>query len=61
MIRLVDARLCSDCDNIFDEEITLFCPRCASSQSIHLKQLVPPVESVRGKKSKIDISGTKGE
>jgi len=61
MIRLIDARLCSDCDNVFDEELFKDCPRCASVYSIHLKRFVPPVETVQGKKSKIDISGTKGE
>jgi len=56
MIRLIDARLCSDCDNVFDEELFKDCPRCASVYSVHLKRFVPPVETVRGKKSKIDIS-----
>lgn len=45
MIRLIDARICSDCDTIFNEEETLECPVCTSRQSIKVKDLIEPLEN----------------
>jgi uncharacterized paraquat-inducible protein A len=43
-IRLIDARLCDDCSCIFDEEETLTCPRCTSTQSLRVDRFIQPIE-----------------
>jgi hypothetical protein len=45
MIRLIDARLCLDCDTIFDEEEYEDCPRCCSRQYQSVSNLIKPFEN----------------
>lgn len=59
-IRLVDAKLCSDCDTIFDEEQTRSCPKCTSEQSLKLSSIIPAFETKITRPNKnIDISQSK--
>ena len=40
VIRLVDARLCSNCDTIYDEEQDKVCPACTSPHFVRLKPIL---------------------
>lgn len=43
-IRLQDARLCSDCEAIYDEEVHKLCPKCASGTSLKVSRIIPLME-----------------
>ena len=39
-MRLIDAKLCSDCDCVYDEEIEKVCPTCTSKQGLRLEPIL---------------------
>ena len=42
-IRLVDAKVCADCNTIYSEEVTKDCPKCGSRQSFRVDRYIKPV------------------